>query len=97
MPLEQIGANLNKTLKELSKLSGSLNDEMMPSLVATLSEAEKTLASADSLIAPDSDASVELKRLLFELADAAKAIRRLAEQLEEHPESLLRGKKEAGQ
>jgi len=97
MPLEQIGANLNRTLKELSTLSASLNDEMMPSLVATLSEAENALASADSLIAPDSDASVELKRLLFELADAAQAIRRLAEQLEAHPESLIRGKKEAGQ
>ncbi|MBW2692649.1 MAG: mammalian cell entry protein, partial [Deltaproteobacteria bacterium] len=97
MPLEQIGANLNQTLKELSVLGESLNEEMMPSLVATLTEAERTLASADSLIAPDSDASVELKRLLFELADAAQAIRRLAEQLEEHPESLLRGKKEAGQ
>ena len=80
-----------------AKLSGTLNDEMMPSLVATLTEAEKALASADSLIAPDSDASIELKRLLFELADAAKAIRRLAEQLEEHPESLIHGKKEAGQ
>jgi paraquat-inducible protein B len=97
MPLEQIGANLNRTLKELSTLSASLNDEMMPSLVATLNEAESALASADSLIAPDSDASVELKRLLFELADAAQAIRRLAEQLEAHPESLIRGKKEAGQ
>jgi paraquat-inducible protein B len=96
MPLEQIGANLNQTLKELSRLSGSLNDEMLPSLIATLDEAESTLASADSLIAPDSDASVELKRLLFELADAAKAIRRLAEQLEEHPESLIQGKKEGG-
>jgi paraquat-inducible protein B len=97
MPLEQIGANLNQTLKELSALSGSLNEEMMPSLVATLTEAEKTLASADSLIAPDSEASIELKRLLFELADAAQAIRRLAEQLEEHPESLIQGKKGAGQ
>jgi paraquat-inducible protein B len=97
MPLEQIGSNLNQTLKELSTLGGSLNDEMLPSLIATLGEAERTLASADSLIAPDSDASVELKRLLFELADAAKAIRRLAEQLEEHPESLIRGKKGAGQ
>ncbi len=93
MPFEQIGENLNQTLKQLSALSGALNEEMMPSLVATLDEAERALASADSLIAPDSDASVELKRLLFELADAAKAIRRLAEQLEEHPESLLRGKK----
>jgi paraquat-inducible protein B len=97
MPLEQIGANLNQMLKELSAASGSLNEEMMPSLIATLAKAEKTLASADSLIAPDADATVELKRLLFELADAARAIRRLAEQLEEHPESLIQGKKGTGQ
>jgi paraquat-inducible protein B len=97
LPLEQIGANLNQTLKGLNVLSGSLNDEMMPLLIATLGEAEATLASADSLIAPDSDVSVELKRLLFELADAAQAIRRLAEQLEQHPESLIQGKKGAGQ
>ncbi|MBW2493649.1 MAG: MCE family protein [Deltaproteobacteria bacterium] len=97
MPLEQIGANLNQTLRELRALSGSLNEEMMPSLIATLDEAQRTLASADSLIAPDSDASVELKRLLFELAEAAQAIRRLAVQLEEHPESLIRGKKGAEQ
>lgn len=96
MPLEQIGANLNQTLKELSTLSRAMNEEMMPSLVAALTEAERALSSADSLIAPDSDASVELRRLLFELADAAKAIRRLAEQLEEHPESLIQGKKGGG-
>jgi len=64
----------------------------------TLEEAERTLASADALIAPDADASIELRRLLVELTDAAKAIRLLAEQLDQHPESLLRGKKkEAGQ
>ncbi len=80
----------------LSALSGTLNAEMMPSLIATLKEAESALASADSLIAPDADASLELKRLLFELADAAQAIRRLAEQLEQHPESLIQGKKGAG-
>ena len=97
MPLEQIGANLNQMLKKLSAVSGTLNEEMMPSLIATLNEAERALASADSLLAPDADASVELKRLLFELADAAQAIRRLAEQLDAHPESLIQGKKETGQ
>ncbi len=96
MPLDQIGTNLNQTLKQLSALSGTLNDDMMPSLVATLEQAETALASADSLIAPDAQASTELRRLLFELADAAQAIRRLAEQLEQNPESLIRGK-EVGQ
>jgi len=98
LPLEQIGANLNQTLQKLSAATGTLNEQMMPSLVATLEEAERALASADALIAPDADASIELKRLLVELTDAAKAIRLLAEQLDEHPESLLRGKKkETGQ
>ncbi len=98
LPLEQIGTNLNQMLQKLSAATGTLNEQMMPSLVATLQEAERALASADALIAPDADASIELKRLLIELADAAKAIRLLAEELDEHPESLLRGKKkEAGQ
>ncbi len=96
MPLEQIGVNLNQMLKELSTLSGTFNEEMVPSLIATLKEAESALASADSLIAPGAQASLEFKRLLFELADAAQAIRRLAEQLEQHPESLIQGKKGAG-
>jgi len=56
------------------------------------------LTNLPALIAPDADASIELRRLLVELTDAAKAIRLLAEQLDQHPESLLRGKKkEAGQ
>jgi paraquat-inducible protein B len=95
LPLEQIGSNLNHTLEELSVLSSSLNDEMLPSLTAALARAESALASADSLIAPDAEASIELRRLLFELADAAKAVRRLAEQLEQNPESLIRGKEGA--
>ena len=68
----------------------------MREAVKRMVEAERALASADSLIAPDAEATRELRRLLLELAEAAQAIRLLAEQLEQHPESLLRGK-EAGQ
>ena len=90
--MEQIGANLNSVLVELRTLSHSINVELVPSLAATLGSAERALASADSLIAPDAEASRELRRLLLELADAAQAIRLLAEQLEQHPEALIRGK-----
>jgi paraquat-inducible protein B len=92
LPLEQIGANLNGMLAELRTLSHSMNVELAPSLAATLSSAERALASVDSLIAPDAEANRELRRLLLELAEAAQAIRLLAEQLEQNPESLLRGK-----
>jgi paraquat-inducible protein B len=96
LPMEQIGANLNSLLAELRTLSHSMNAELVPSLAATLDNAERALASADSLIAPDAEASRELRRMLLELTEAAQAIRLLAEQLEQHPESLIRGK-EAGQ
>jgi paraquat-inducible protein B len=92
VPMEQIGANLNGVLAELRTLSHSMNVELVPSLAATLGSAERALASADLLIAPDAEASRELRRLLLELADAAQAIRLLAEQLEQHPEALIRGK-----
>ena len=96
VPMEQIGNNLNGVLAELRVLSHSMNVELVPSLAATLDNAERALASVDSLVAPDAEASRELRRLLLELAEAAQAIRLLAEQLEQHPESLIRGK-EAGQ
>jgi paraquat-inducible protein B len=96
LPMEQIGSNLNSLLAELRTLSHSMNADLVPSLTATLDNAERALASADSLIAPDAEATRELKRLMLELAEAAQAVRLLAEQLEQHPESLIRGK-EAGQ
>jgi len=70
VPLEQVGNNLNETLKGL----------------------DRTLASANALIAPDSESGTELRRLLRDLADAAQSIRLLADHLEQHPEDLIRGK-----
>jgi paraquat-inducible protein B len=90
--MEQIGTNLNGMLAELRTLSHSMNVELAPSLAATLGSAERAMASVDSLIAPDAEANRELRRLLLELAEAAQAIRLLAEQLEQNPETLLRGK-----
>ena len=63
-----------------------------PALVGTLENAEATLGSANSLIASDSPLAGDLKRAMRELAQAAHSLRLLAEQLEEQPESLLRGK-----
>ena len=50
------------------------------------------LVSADDLVARDSDTTIELRRALRELADAARAARLLADHLERNPEDLLRGK-----
>jgi paraquat-inducible protein B len=78
LPVEQIGADLNASIKELR---------------GTLAQAEKTLASANALITPDSTITTELRRALVELGDAARALGLAADQIQTEPDSLIFGKK----
>lgn len=94
LPLDEIGDDLRASLANLNDVLQQI-EAATPALTATLGSAERTLASADALIAPDSQVSLELRRTLRELADAARSLRLLADQLEQHPESLIQGK-EAG-
>ena len=77
-PVDQIGVELNASLKELR---------------STLAQAERTLASANSMIGPDSDVREELARALQELSDAARSLGLAADQIESQPDSLIFGKK----
>jgi paraquat-inducible protein B len=49
---------------------------------------------ASELLSPTSTFSTELRRLLLELGQAARSLRLMADYLERHPESLVRGKEE---
>lgn len=91
VPLEAIGKEVRASLRDLRVVLSSLEDAT-PALTATLGNAERTLGSANALIAPDSQTSQDLRRALRELADAARSLRLLAEELEQRPESLIRGK-----
>jgi len=99
VPLEQMGQELQqsllalrKTLEQAQLLTQQLNTDLTPSVVAAAREAEKTLASAGELVGSDSVVNRELKQLLVEMVAAARSVRLMADQIEQHPESLLRGK-----
>lgn len=99
VPIESIGKNLDEslarlsaTLAEIRELAGTTKRDVLPSVSSSLDKLERTLESADGLIAPDSALARELERLVSELAESARAIRRLSERLESHPEELLRGR-----
>jgi paraquat-inducible protein B len=77
VPVDQIGNNLNASLAELRR---------------TLEAAERTLASANALIRPDSGVTSELQRTLLELSEAARALSLAADQIESEPQSLIFGK-----
>lgn len=77
MPFAEIGQDLRGSLAQLN---------------LTLTSARGTLDTANNFISPDSAQSQELSNTMIEISRAARSLRVLADYLEQHPESLLRGK-----
>ena len=50
------------------------------------------MKTAEQLIDPDSHITHEMKRVLQELANAARSVRAMADYLERHPDALIYGK-----
>ncbi|KPK39436.1 MAG: hypothetical protein AMJ69_05635 [Gammaproteobacteria bacterium SG8_47] len=99
MPFDEIAANLNTVLKrvnatlvELETVAQGFSGSVQPELVTTLKEMQATLERAERFMRDDAPAQRDLRATLREVAEAARAVRLLAEQLERQPESLLRGK-----
>jgi len=85
------------TLKEVNTLVSRMHTELAPELRATLEEARATLNRAQGLLAEDAPLQGDLRTTLRDVSRAAQAVRDLADYLERHPESLLRGKREEPQ
>lgn len=99
MPLEEIGATLRDSLAELrttlqhvSRLSAGFDENVMPSLAATLANLESTTQSIDGLMSAGAPIPIELQRAIEEIGRAAQSARLLTDYLERHPEALIRGK-----
>jgi paraquat-inducible protein B len=94
MPLEQIGANLDQTLKNASALMKRLDTDLAPEATKAFGEASQTLKSMERLLAAESPLQTDARETMRELTRTAQAFRVLADYLERHPEALLRGKQE---
>ncbi len=71
-------------------------EETLAEARATLQRAQKTLADVDGMIAARSPTRYRINETLNEVERAARSIRVLADELERHPEALLRGKPNTG-
>ena len=99
-------SNFNQALKEAHKLIKDINSQIGPlssnlestakSASAAVAQAEETLKSIEGVLGEDSPVIYQLSTTLEELSAAARSLRVLTDYLERHPESLLRGKDEAG-
>jgi paraquat-inducible protein B len=108
LPLEAIGADLkqdletlDRTLKGIGKLVSHIDDELVPGVKTTLEDARRTLTVAErlmqdadtTLVGPNAPEQQKLRDGLKEVAHSARALWVLADDdLERHPEALIRGK-----
>jgi len=86
LPIKALGEDLQKAVADL--------DHVLLSARSTLDSGKVTLDNAGNMIGPDSSLGAELSSTLEEVNRAASSLRVLADYLERHPESLLRGKEE---
>jgi paraquat-inducible protein B len=107
LPLDAIGEELKKTLVSLDqtlqdagKAVNRIDADVTPGLKTTLDDLRGTIGIVDrvlnntdaTLVGKEAPAQQELRDALQEITRAARSLRVLADYLEQHPESLIRGK-----
>jgi len=99
LQIEEIGADLRKalasadeTLKGADTLLKRLDSDLIPDLRRALDSASLTLKNAENVLATGSPLQSDLLETLKELNRTLTSVRALADYLQQHPDSLLRGK-----
>jgi paraquat-inducible protein B len=91
--------SLDQTLTHLDNLTRDVEPDikaLVKSLRDTADSAQGTLSAMQGMMGSNANnpANTDLPKLMRELEDAARSVRVLADYLDRHPESLLRGRKE---
>jgi paraquat-inducible protein B len=89
---EEARHTLASVRNSVQSLSTTLTDKSLVQVDATLNEMQVVLRLLHQRLEPGDPVMHELVLALREVGGAARALRELADTLEEHPESLLRGK-----
>jgi paraquat-inducible protein B len=88
---------LDSMLTRLNQLAGDLRPEtrsLVASLRATSEAAQRTAQAAGAALDANGGANIDLAGLMRQLSDAARSVRALADYLDQHPEALLRGRRD---
>jgi paraquat-inducible protein B len=101
LPLDKLTDEADKTLSSLQETSKAATsmlktaDGTMATAKITLGNASGTIKSAQAVLGnlePGSTGYYEFHKLLQELTQASRSMKQLTDFLEQHPESLIRGK-----
>jgi paraquat-inducible protein B len=92
VPFDQIGNNLNDSLKHADALFVQLGTQVAPEARDTLASAKQTFDTAQATLQQDSPLQNDMHTTLQQLTRTLQSLNALSDYLERHPESLLRGK-----
>lgn len=99
-PLVEIGNDVRQTLKTMNativstdKLIKQLDSKVAPGMQATLDDIRKTMQSSESILSSDAPMQQDVRRALQQMTRAAASLQLMADYIEQHPESIIRGKK----
>jgi paraquat-inducible protein B len=99
MRLDQLAASLrgslhtlDSTLQHTDHLVTGLDKQGLPQTLATLKSLQQTLDTARQTLRPDAPLQQDLRDAAQQVSAAARSVQALSDELERHPESLLRGK-----
>jgi paraquat-inducible protein B len=96
IPFDEIGHDLRTMLARANAAIGQLTPEAQKALAGVQQTLTKAQASLDSLDRNVSDPAAPVQRnledTLLELQRTSRSLRVLSDYLQQHPESLLRGK-----
>ncbi len=97
------GPELAHAIRSLDQVLGHMDDltqavepqvvPLMTSLREAADAAQRTLRAAHGLLGAGTASDLDLPRLIRELTESARSLRDLADYLERHPESLIRGRR----
>jgi paraquat-inducible protein B len=96
LPLEDLIKDTSRTLQTLQGTSTAAT-ALLKSGKTTLETTDKTMLSANQVLnslESGSTTRYELDRLLQELTQTANSVKQLTDYLQQHPDTVLRGKKE---
>ncbi|GAC1377194.1 MAG: MlaD family protein [Aquirhabdus sp.] len=98
-PLNEIGqdvrktlANMNTAIESTDKLVKQLDSKTAPAMQATLDDARKTMQSTQTILASDAPMQQDIRRAVQQMTRAAASLQLMSDYIEQHPESLIRGK-----
>ncbi len=88
--VDPLAGKLGKTVEIYGVLARHAGEQ----LDTLSSNLNKVLVSGKGVLSEDAPIMVELKTMLQEVANAARAFKQLSEYLEQHPETLIQGKRD---